>query len=438
VARRALWILAGVMTLTIASVVPFAIAMRGLLTAQLDGSQVAENVANGVNGDWWQEFLSSQGAGIGSTFSPRIVGFAATLDSLSAVADTRAETAPIAALLLVYVLLWTYLSAGIIDRYARRRPTRAQGFAAACGRHALPFLGAGNRRGHLVRVGVRLSPSLAARHRLCQADAGPRQRTRRVRVARRGYAIVGVLVRGANVILDYAKIRIVVEDRRSAIGGLIAAVRFLPGIPATAGGLYLLNTVTCAALLAAWAAIAPSAGAPAGLGMWLALALGQGFIVARLATKLHFVASQTALFQRRLAHERFTSAPVYRWPDAAHVETPGSRCIRRTRAIYVYLAVYLAPDGARSMTSGRSRSVSVPMASKPEGKRLALRTYAVRSTYSTRDSEPGAGSGMDRTIRAPGRRRCGRSSVAENGSPASAGTSDTESPSSPEPWHCSQ
>jgi hypothetical protein len=62
------WILAGVMTLTIASVVPFAIAMRGLLTAQLDGSLVAENVANGVNGDWWQEFLSSQGAGIGSTF----------------------------------------------------------------------------------------------------------------------------------------------------------------------------------------------------------------------------------------------------------------------------------------------------------------------------------------------------------------------------------
>jgi hypothetical protein len=202
-------------------------------------------------------------------------------------------------------------------------------------------------------------------------------------------------VAGANVILDYAKIRIVVEDRRSAIGGLIAAVRFLARNPSTAGGLYLLNTVTCAALLAAWAAIAPSAGAPAGLGVWLALALGQGFIVARLATKLHFVASQTALFQRRLAHERFTSAPVYRWPDAPIVETPGSRCIRRTRAIYVYLAVYLAPDGARSMTSGRSRSVSVPMASKPEGKRLALRTYAVRSTYSTRDSEPGAGSGMD-------------------------------------------
>jgi hypothetical protein len=317
------WILAGVMTLTIASVVPFAIAMRGLLTAQLDGSQVAENVANGVNGDWWQEFLSSQGAGIGSTFSPRIVGFAATLDSLSAVADTRAETAPIAALLLVYVLLWTYLSAGIIDRYARRRPTRAQGFAAACGRHALPF-------SVLAIVGAILYGSVFGYLHPWLLDTGYARLTQDLDSERAAfawrvgaYAIVGVLVAGANVILDYAKIRIVVEDRRSAIGGLIAAVRFLARNPSTAGGLYLLNTVTCAALLAAWAAIAPSAGAPAGLGVWLALALGQGFIVARLATKLHFVASQTALFQRRLAHERFTSAPVYRWPDAPIVETLG-------------------------------------------------------------------------------------------------------------------
>ena len=317
------WLLVGVMTLTIASAVPFAIVMRGLLAAQLDGSLVARDVANGVNSDWWQEFVSSQASGVGSTFSPRIAGFAATLDSLSAIADTRAETTSLMGLLLVYVLLWTYLSAGIIDRYARRRPIRAQGFAAACGAHALTF-------SVLAVVGAvvyglifgYVHPWLidSAYVRLTQ-DLDSERAAFAWRVA--AYAVVGALATGTNVILDYAKIRIVVEDRRSATGSLIAAVRFLARNPSTAGGLYLLNTVTCAALLGTWAVIAPAA-PPAGLRVWLAFALGQGFIAARLAVKLHFLASQTALFQARLAHERFTAAPVYRWPEAPVIESLGS------------------------------------------------------------------------------------------------------------------
>ena len=317
------WIVAGFLTLTIGSAVPFAIVMRGLLAAQLDGSLVAQDVANGVNNDWWQEFLSSQGSGLGSTFSPRITGFAATLDSLSAIADTRAETTPILGLLLVYVLLWTYLSAGIIDRYARRRPIRAQGFAAACGAHALPF-------SVLAAVGAVLYVVIFGYVHPWLLDTGYARLTRDLDSERAAfawrvtaYAIVGALAAGTNVILDYAKIRVVVEDRRSATGSLVAAVRFLARNPGTAGGLYLLNTVTCAALVAIWAAIAPSAGA-AGLRVWLTLVLGQGFIAARLAAKLHFLASQTALFQGRLAHERFTAAPVYRWPDAPVVESLGS------------------------------------------------------------------------------------------------------------------
>src|SRR5688572_20715610 len=106
---RAPWVLAGVLALTVVTAIPFAVVMRSLLTAHLDRSLLAGDVADGVDYDWWQEFLSSQGTGIGSTFSPRIVGFAATLDSLSAIADTRAEAVPVAGLLVAYVLLWTYL-----------------------------------------------------------------------------------------------------------------------------------------------------------------------------------------------------------------------------------------------------------------------------------------------------------------------------------------
>ena len=317
------WMLVGVMTLTVASAIPFAVVTRSLLTAQMGRSLVAEDVADGVNYDWWQEFLSSHAAGIGSTFSPRIVGFAATLDSLSAIADTRAEAAPIAGLLLAYVLLWTYLGAGIIDRYARRRPIRAQGFAAACGVHALGF-------SVLALVGAIVYGSifgyvhpwlLDTRYASLTQDLDSERAAFAWRVA--AYAIVGALAAGANLILDYAKIRMVVEDRRSATGSLVAALRFLSRNPTTAGGLYLLNTVTCAALLAAWAGVAPSAG-PAGLRAWLAVARGPGFIAARLAIKLPFLSSQTARFQRRLAHERFTAAPRYRWRDSPVVEALGA------------------------------------------------------------------------------------------------------------------
>ena len=151
-----------------------------------------------------------------------------------------------------------------------------------------------------------------------------------------GYAIVGALAAGANLILDYAKIRMVVEDRRSATGSLVAAVRFLSRNPTAAGGLYLLNTVTFAALLAAWAGVAPSGG-PAGLRMWLAFVLGQGFIAARLAIKLHFLASQTALFQRSLAHERFTAAPLVPLARCTGRRSPWRARHRRTRAVYLGL-----------------------------------------------------------------------------------------------------
>jgi hypothetical protein len=314
------WILAGVMTLTVASAIPFAIVMRSLLMAHLERSLVAVDMADGVNYDWWQEFLSSQEGGVGSTFSPRILGFAATLDSLSALADMRTETAPIAALLLAYVLVWTYLGAGIIDRYARQRPTRARGFAAACGAHALGFsvLALFGAIAYGLILGYVHPWLLDTRYVRLTQDLDSERAAFAWRVAM--YTIVGALTAGANLILDYAKIRMVVEDRRSATGSLVAALRFLFRNPTAAAGLYLLNTVTCAALLAAWAGIAPSTG-PAGLRAWLAFALGQGFITARLASKLHFLASQTALFQRRLAHDRFTAAPLYRWPDAPVVET---------------------------------------------------------------------------------------------------------------------
>ena len=67
----------------------------GCSQAHLGASLAAEGAANGVNYDWWQEF-TSQATGLGTTFSPTIIGFAATLDNISSLLDAQREIAPIA------------------------------------------------------------------------------------------------------------------------------------------------------------------------------------------------------------------------------------------------------------------------------------------------------------------------------------------------------
>jgi hypothetical protein len=314
-------VLAGVIVFTIMSAIPPAVVMREALAAQLDGSLVAEDVAHGVNYDWWQEFLS-QASGISRTFSPRIVGFAAVLDSLSGVVDTRAEITPLAMMLVIHVLLWTAFSAGIIDRYARQRATGARGAAAACGAHARGFLllalCGGLAYGWI--LGYVHPWLLDTRYASLTRNVDSERIAFAWRVA--GYAIVGLLVSGTNLILDYAKIRMVVEDRRSAVGSLVTSLRFVSRNAASVVGLYFVNAAICAAVLAAWAVMAPRP-QPAGIRAWLAFAIGEAFVVARLALKLHFLASQTALFQRSLAHERFIAAPLHRRPDAPVVEALG-------------------------------------------------------------------------------------------------------------------
>ena len=48
----------------------------------------------------------------------------------------------------------------------------------------------------------------------------------------------------------------------------------------------------------------------------LAFVVGQVYLVARVAVRLQFAASQIALFQSRLAHAGYVARPVPRWPDS--------------------------------------------------------------------------------------------------------------------------
>jgi hypothetical protein len=315
--RSAPALLLGAYTVTVLFALPLAITMRGLLHTHLGASLAAESAATGVNYDWWQEF-SSQATGIGATFTPTIIGFAATLDNVSSLVDGQREVVPIAGALALYLLAWIFLAGGIIDRYARQRPTHAVGFFAACGVHFFRLLRLA------IVAGVVYWWLFVYLHRWLFAEWLV-NRTRTIEVEGEVfiwrlalYLLFGLLLVMVNVIFDYAKIRIVVEDRRSALGALSAAMRFVWRRLGRVTALYTTNAAAFLLVIAIWALIDPGVGG--GLQLWAAFLAGQLYLIVRLALKLQFLASETALFQASLAHASYAAAPIPAWPDSPAAE----------------------------------------------------------------------------------------------------------------------
>jgi hypothetical protein len=312
-------VVAGMFAVTLFVALPLSYALRGMIAAHLGHSLAAEAAAAGTNHDWWQEF-SAEARGLGTTFVPSIVGFGAVLDNLSGLADNIELAPAIAGATAAWLVLWSFLSGGVIDRLARGRHTRSHGFFAACGVHFWRFLRLGAIawlvyaflfqyvHGWIFTMAIEtLTKNVAVERTAFAYRAG-------------GYLVFGALLVLFSILFDYARVRIVVEDRRSAIGALLAGGRFVARHGGGVVGLYGLNAVAFLLVVALYAAIAP--GAPgSGLSMWLVLGLGEAYILARHYLKLLFYASETAFFQGALAHAAYTAAPSVEWPDSPAAET---------------------------------------------------------------------------------------------------------------------
>jgi hypothetical protein len=311
-------VLAGVWLMTTLVGLPLALVLRGEISRHLGASLASESAANGVNYEWMQEF-ADQATGLGTTLRPTILGFGAVLDNLSAFLDNTDRPLVIVAAAGVYIVLWLFVAGGIIDRYARDRATGVHGFFSASGVFFFRFL--------------RLALVMFAVYGLLFGYLHPwlfdKMYPRFIRevdieqtafVVRAGlYLVFGLALGVCNLVFDYAKVRAVVEDRRSALGALTSGLRFVRRNVGAAVTLYLLDMGLFAIALAAYAAVAPGAGS-AGWTMWVGFAIAQLYILARLCVKLIFWASETALFQGRLAHAGYVAAARPVWPDSPAAE----------------------------------------------------------------------------------------------------------------------
>ena len=242
--------------------------------------------------------LSGDGPGLAAA------GLTNLLASLDLAGGGPAGTAP-AGLAAAWLAVWTFLAGGALDRLARQRRGGRAAFLAACRHHFWPL--------------ARLAALAAAAYWFLYGALGPWFFGDVSGAPGRGpgggtftaawtarHWLLGACGAAAGLLVDYARVRTVVEDRRSMLGALRAAARFVRRRPAAVALLWLLNTALAGLLLSGCGLMTRAAGA-GGPPPWAPFAAGQICMAGRLFTVLVAWASQIAYFQHELAHPTYVA-----------------------------------------------------------------------------------------------------------------------------------
>ncbi|MEO8070807.1 MAG: hypothetical protein ABI652_05360 [Acidobacteriota bacterium] len=315
-------IAAGMLLATLLVALPLSIVVGRSIESHLGDSIESGQLVAGWDAGWAAEF-AAQAEGIARTFTYEILGFGGLLSTLSRLLDQKGpsgQTGIVDPALLgaiaLYGALWVFLAGGLLDRFARGRAVGASAFFSACGVHFFRFLRLG------LVIGFAYWALFRWLHPLLFTSLYDRL-TRDLTVEHYALAIRALLyfvfmaaLALVNVIADIAKVRIVVEDRRSALSALGAALRFIRRRAGRVIALYLVNVIALLIVGRLWMQVTPSAATPD----WLAFLAAQAYLLARIWARLAFMASEVVFFQGELAHAQYTARPLVRWPDSPSVE----------------------------------------------------------------------------------------------------------------------
>lgn len=289
-----------ILTLYVAGLVvalPLALILRGALQESFGASLVNERMTEGFDMQWHGEF-AAEASGLAETFGPSVTGFLPVLANLERLVDGTVLGVNGVILLagLVYLLVWAFLAGGILDRYAQPMgATSPDRFYGQCGEHFLRFV----RLQVLALFFYWLLFKLASSplHRwVVSANRDTTDETTVMVHTFTVYALVALLLVLMGMILDYAKIAIVVERRSSALLALVRGAVFASSHFFSTFLLYLVLLLIGAVIFFAYGLVAPGPGQSTLIGIFFAFAAGQVYLLARLFLKLWFLSSQVVLF----------------------------------------------------------------------------------------------------------------------------------------------
>lgn len=310
---------AGMLAVTFLLALPLAMTLSVMLRDHLGASLEAERAATGWHAGWAAEF-GAQAQGLGRTFTHEILGFGGTLANVSNFIDHRPLNPALAGAVGAYIAIWVFFSGGMLDRLARGRPVGAAAFFAACGVYFLRFLRLA------IVVGAAYWLIFAVLHPYLLGDLYARW-TRDLTLERHAivlraslYGVVLVALMLVSLVADFAKVRAVVEDRRSMLGAISGSIRFIRRCHLRVVGLYLLNVLGVLIIARIWMSLAQPASAPT----WSALLVAQIYLLLRIWAKLAFMASEVVFFQGELAHATYAATPELTWPESPAAEAIGN------------------------------------------------------------------------------------------------------------------
>jgi len=194
--------------------------------------------------------------------------------------------------LALLFLIWVFLAGGIVDRLARDARSSSRRFFAACGACFGPLLRLG-----LIALGAYAAVLTWVEPVLANLSAGMEGGARMML-----FGALAVLLFAIALILDYARIRIVIEDRRSAIGGVLASLRMLRATP----GRILAAQALFWFILALWGSLR---------GLSQDVLASELLAAGEIVLKLALVATQASIYQQTLASAGWVARAEPKWPD---------------------------------------------------------------------------------------------------------------------------
>src|SRR5262245_7671812 len=300
-----------VTVLTLMAAIPFGLVLGDRLQTALNDQPPIMLGSEEIDADWWLEFRR-HAEGLEATFTPAIIGFAAPLSNLSDVLDGTPRGAAMALPIAVAIGMWAFIWGWAIERFRR----------------------GGSRSGSgLIRAGIRRWPrfvaisSVAATAQLLlyltihpllfrlvfpwltQSMTHERDAFL-VRVTL--YAVFGAFLVAVSLVADYARIA-------SAVAGAAAdrGLTFVGRHWRSAAALFLIGAAILGVLFVAYGVGETYGGSR--VGGWRGVAIGQLFIVARLALRLVTMAAEVRLYERlgTTPRQAASVSPVKPGPPAA-------------------------------------------------------------------------------------------------------------------------
>ena len=277
--------------------VPASIAMRDTISDSIGASLVQENLLEGFDQGWWGEF-SNANRGLANTFSPLVTGGIPLLTNFETFLDGRLGRLhpPILATGAFFLLFWIFLQGGIIDRYARPdEPHSRERLFSRSGRHffrmlRLALLSVLGYWVILICIGGWLQSWVGRSFRDSTREGPILLATGLI------YLLVFALWWVFSLGIDYAKVALVVERRRSAFFSFLRGFGFILTHPFQCFGLSLIMLLLAAAFGGFYFLLAPGPSQASLQAVLIAFLAGQIYLLLRIGIRLLALSTETTLF----------------------------------------------------------------------------------------------------------------------------------------------